>query len=236
MSKLFFHQLVFPPITALVYCFGPENCRAGQDVFSGFYCRAWTREEAEDDDDLVSSSGGPPEPTQGTMVTAWNVEFSCRPGIATCAHQDALVLGIVELASTGEERGVLWSNCGEEADGMFDCVVLTSATAAAMINCNAADRVAVPFVMNTGEYAKLYVSTMEKGEGEAPAVKRLMIAKMSNQEERVRVFAHLAVLIHSLLVLCKSERGRWTLMNELVFKNPRNRWRKRSRSDSESST
>jgi hypothetical protein len=74
------------------------------------------------------------------------------------------------------------SHGDSDAEGMFNCVLLRSVTVAAAVQCNAADRVAVPFIANTGEYARLYVTAMKKGAQEIPVVKLLIVAKMRNQD------------------------------------------------------
>jgi hypothetical protein len=87
-----------------------------------------------------------------------------------------------------------------DAEDLFNCVLLTSITAVAVVRrCNnggaaAVDFVMVPFVASAGEEATLYAATMHK-DWRAPVIRELLTAQLHRLPERVNLIAHLAVLL-----------------------------------------
>jgi hypothetical protein len=181
-GEVFFQQHVFPPVSGLLHAFDPTLYKADQKVWSGYNCR-WTSF-----DKRTSSA-----------KTVEDGEFFCRPDAALCASArgPSLVLGVMELKG---------SQNSPDQDDLFNCAVLTCITAVALVQSGVADRVAVPFVVNVGRYAYLYVTTMEKYG--TPAVTLLYSANLCDNEERIRFIAILAALLHHMRKLVVGSEGK----------------------------
>jgi hypothetical protein len=184
-------QHVFPPLSGTFLCFagldanGQGVYKADQSVWSGFNCR-WTR---------VDEKGRISEIKEDS-------EFSCKPGAALCAAARGLVLGTMALKA---------NRVCIDQNGMFNCVVLTSITAVTLVSRGAAEQVAVPFVLNVGQAAYLYATTM-RNNMEAPQVRRVLFAELSCQEQRVKLVASLAALLRRMRDVANGNSARVLLL------------------------
>jgi hypothetical protein len=184
-------QHVFPPLSGMFLCFagldanGQGVYRADQSVWFGFNCR-WTR---------VDEKGRISEIKEDS-------EFSCKPGAALCAAARGLVLGTMALKA---------NRVCIDQNGMFNCVVLTSITAVTLVSRGAAEQVAVPFVLNVGQAAYLYATTM-RNNMEAPQVRRVLFAELSCQEQRVKLVASLAALLRRMRDVANGNSARVLLL------------------------
>jgi hypothetical protein len=98
-----------------------------------------------------------------------------------------------------------------DQNGMFNCVVLTSITAVTLVSRGAAALVAVPFVLNVGQAAYLYVTAM-RNNTEAPQVRRVLFAELSCQEQRVVLVVSLAALLRRMRDVANGNRVRVLLL------------------------
>lgn len=189
LSGMYYQQLVFAPVAGLYYCFNHETYVANETASSGFGCTSLTT----------------PGKEEGGIVTHRNVPFLCRPHAACLATAHELVLGAMQVR---DHAGKL------DGDGMFDCALLTSMTAVAMVRQGVVaathGAVFVPFVVNVGEKAILYVATLQRDDP-APAVRELSQANFCRRKERVRLVALLACLLHKLHELLRSSPEGWSL-------------------------
>jgi hypothetical protein len=133
--EMLFQQLVFSPISGLLYCFNTSNYVAGDGlVSSGFLFSKFTPPKKRQSD-----------PTPRSLP---NYPFTCKPDAAVLATAKKFVLATVEMkksASVGEF----------DSDDFFNCVLLTAATAVALVRRGVAGTVLVPFVVAVGESARL---------------------------------------------------------------------------------
>jgi Protein kinase domain len=179
-TELFLQLYVFQCVNALFFCFNPVSSVAGSNVSSGFGCSRLVTTEAD------------------RGVEKVDAPFTCAPDGAVAANQKSFVLAAMELNndSTG------WLN----GDDMFNCVLLTSMAAVALVERGVADKVLVPFVVNVGEVAYLFAAYKEKGV-QPPVIQRLAVARFYLRTQRVEFVALLAVLLHKLTTLMGSEKG-----------------------------
>jgi hypothetical protein len=198
LGEMLLQQQVFPPVSGLFLCFGSYDdhdlYRGDQNVWSGFNCR-WTR---------VDDKGRIAEIKEDS-------EFFCTTDSALCSTKrgpSSVVLGTMELKE--------WQTSTVDEGGMFKCVVLTSLTAIALVTRGAAAQVAAPFVVNVGQVAFLYVTTMRAGM-RAPQVKFVLAAELSNREERVNLVATLAALLRRMRDVA-NDRKAGDLWLELALK------------------
>jgi hypothetical protein len=160
------------------------------------------------------------------LVAQPDSEGSERPfkpdaALVACPERSSLVLGMMELKAFVPNTTTI-----NNMD-MYKCVLLTSVTAVAIIKSGAAERVSIPFVLNVGETADLYVTSMGR-DSQAPEVKLVCTAdKIGSMKERVELFAKLAALLGSAVECMDSRNGRW--LRKLVKGPPP----KRSRSTSQ---
>jgi Protein kinase domain len=187
LSELYFHQLVFSPVAGLFYCFHPETYVANESVSSGYGCASLTTNKRK-------GAGGSASVTLTRRTH--HVPFVCRMDAACLATAHEFVLAALHV--TDNDSGKL------DTDGMFDCALMTCMAAVAMVQqgvvaaADTSSAVFVPFVVNVGENAILYVATMATGDAAAPAVHELCRANFSRRSERVRFVALLACLLHRL--------------------------------------
>jgi hypothetical protein len=184
--EMLFQQIVFSPIAGLLYCFNSSNYVADGLVSSGFLCSRFTLPKKRQTDRT-------PQPFH-------NYPFTCQPDAAVLATAKTFVLATMEMKS---------ASAGEfDPDDFFNCVLLTSSTAVALIKHGvaAAEAVLVPFVVTVGEDARLYVAHMREKD-RAPAVRFLRRAKFGNRRERVWFVAHLAVLVQELMKLLQASKS-----------------------------
>jgi hypothetical protein len=149
-------------------------------------------------------------------------EYTCQPDAAIVASFDrsSLVLGTMELKPFS-------AKASSKLD-MFKCVLVTSVTAIAMTRWDVADCINIPFVINQGETAHLYVTSMKKSSN-APVVKLVCTAApIGNKEERVELIAKLSVVLSDVVLCMNTARGR-RLRKFVSGKGPT----KRSRSTSQ---
>jgi hypothetical protein len=180
-TEMTVQQNVFLPVSYLLYCFNPYQFTAGGWVSSGFSCSTLITEEEH----------GP--------VTYRNLPFTCMPDGALQATLKEFALATMELTShsTGKTN----------SDDMFNCVLLTSMTAVALVKNGVTDKVYVPFVVNIGETGVLFVAHMESHMN-APAVKEVRRDLFHDRGKRVEFIALLAALLHKLTVLVATPKGR----------------------------
>jgi tRNA A-37 threonylcarbamoyl transferase component Bud32 len=192
-SEMYFQQHVYPPVSGILGCFRSSYHVANQLASSGFFCKSFTP--------------NPSDKSEGQKLTG--APFTCMPDAACLACEQKFVLGTMELKSDLVRE--------MDNDDLFNCVLLTSITAVAMVDKNVTDRVFVPFVIGMGETAYLFVTTYAKTMSK-PETKQLFLAELYILQERVQLVSRLALLLHKLTTLLKTWEG-----NLLVGKLSRNR-------------
>jgi Protein kinase domain len=211
--EMLFQQLVFPPVVGLLYCFNTRTYKADDVASSGFCCTAITPRRK-------NLSSPPPSPRR-------DVPFTCKPDAAALATPKYLALATMEVKNAS--AGTF------DADDLFNCVLLTSITAMAVVErCSAAvDFVMVPFVVNEGEEATLYAATMHK-DWKAPVIKKVLTAHLHRRPDRVNLIAHLAVLLHWLTKLVASPEA--TVLQSLLRSVRTSRRQRDDNDESQSAT
>jgi hypothetical protein len=200
------HQYAFgPAVSQLFYCFDPFRSTSGgtRQVSTLVRCSKLVTLGEEDDDD-----------EEDTVLTHRDAPFTCRPDGALLANGRGFVLATMELQPppvVEEEEGQV------SQDGMFRCVLLTSVTAAAMITRNVAPRVYVPFVVNVGETAILFVAHMDNHVRKAPAIREVRRDPLWDRPRRAAFVATLAALVCELKGLLMSTFNGDRLLRELTM-------------------
>jgi hypothetical protein len=163
-------QLVFPPITGLLYAFDPELYAADSVVYTGIY--------------TFKDRDGHRAPLTGTTVDA-----------ALTFSDQHLVLAMLEL-----DKAAGRAHDHDDSMIMQKCVLLTSLSALALAREGGIRSVAIPFVVNVGVLASLYTTTVEQQQpGSAcPAVTVVFQADLSDASDTARMVAYLAVILHAL--------------------------------------
>jgi Protein kinase domain len=182
-SEMYFQQHVYPPVSGILGCFRSAYHAANQLASSGFFCRSFTPSAKEKSEGQVRTGAAP---------------FKCMPDAACLACEQKFVLGTMELKSDFVSD--------MDNDDLFNCVLLTSITAVAMVGASVTQTVFVPFVIGMGEAAYLYVTTYAKTMSK-PETKQLYLADLHNLQDRVQLVSRLALLLHKLTILLKTWEG-----------------------------
>lgn len=188
-SEMYFQQHVYPPVSGILGCFKPAYHVANQLASSGFGCKTFTPSTKDNREGQIRT-GAP---------------FTCMPDAACLACEQKFVLGAMELKSDFVRD--------MDNDDLFNCVLLTSITAVAMVAAKVTNTVFVPFVIGMGETAYLFVTTFEKDTMSKPETKQFRVAELSNRKERVQLVSLLALLLHKLTILLETWEGQLLIGN-----------------------
>jgi hypothetical protein len=191
-------------VSQLFYCFDPFRSTSGgtRQVSTLVRCSKLVTlgEEADEEN--------------GTVLTHRDAPFTCRSDGALLANGRGFALAMMELQPSFVEEE---EEDGVRQDGMFRCALLTSVTAAAMITRNVAPRVYVPFVVNVGETAILFVAHMDNSLRKAPAIREVRRDPLWDRPRRVAFVATLAALVCELKWLLMSTFNGDRLLRELTM-------------------